>query len=198
MVSFLQPSNFVQYVLLQGLQSLVDSLLSYYFISISEKFTKHNMTVQNKQAIENDRELMKQLVIEAILPLCDDSSQFEDLRVIGKALQAGDELQVDILSGGATNFSYRLFLAKNPDMQLFAKLSFPRALWNPDPNIHYDLERTTNEYKMMEIFQTIDPGSVVVPYACLDVADMKLLVTQWSEADEQWANQFIDGSADVR
>jgi hypothetical protein len=37
-----------------------------------------------------------------------------------------------------------------------------------------------------------------VPYLLLDVQDMKLLVTQWSDADEQWANQFIDGSIDTR
>ncbi len=40
--------------------------------------------------------------------------------------------------------------------------------------------------------------SVAVPYLCLDIDGMKLLVTQWSEADEQWANQFIDGSVDTR
>jgi len=137
-------------------------------------------------------------VVDVISLHCNGASQFEDLRAIGQALQSGDNLQVDILTGGWTNFSYRVFLERNPELQLYAKLSFPRALWNPDPSVHYDVERTTNEFKMMEVFHMIDPGSVAVPYLCLDVDDMKLLVTQWAEADEQWANQFIDGSVDRR
>ncbi len=64
--------------------------------------------------------------------------------------------------------------------------------------MHYDLIRTTNEYKMMELFYNINPEAVAVPYLCLDIGDMKLLVTQWSDANEQWANQFIDGSVDAR
>jgi len=148
--------------------------------------------------IEKDREVKKLLVAEAISSHCNDSSKFEDLRKIGQALQAGDQLKVHILSGGNTNFSYRVCLEKNPDIQLYAKLSFSRALWNPDPTVKYDLIRTTNEYKMMELFYEINPDAVAVPYLCLDIDDMKLLVTQWSDADEQWANQFVDGSVDER
>lgn len=151
---------------------------------------------EEEQAGDNDQELKKQIVAEVISSYCNDASQFEDLRSIGQALQDGDRLHVEILTGGYTNFSYRVFLEGAPEIQLYAKLSFSRALWNP--NAHFDLARTSNEFKMMEIFKTIDPDSVAVPYLCLDIEDMKLLVTQWSPADEQWGNQFIDGTVDVR
>ena len=43
---------------------------------------------------------------------------------------------------------------------------------------------------MQKVSQMIDDAPVAVPYLCVDVKDMKLLVTQWStNADEQWANQ---------
>ncbi len=76
---------------------------------------------------------------------------------------------------------------------------FSRALWNPDATVNYDLIQGTNEYKVMELFYNTNPEAVALPYLCLDIVDdMKLLVMQWSEANEQWANQFIDGSVDAR
>jgi hypothetical protein len=51
---------------------------------------------------------------------------------------------------------------------------------------------------MMEIFYQLNPEAVAMPYLCLDLNQMKLLVTQWAKPDEQWANQFIDGSVDAR
>jgi hypothetical protein len=91
------------------------------------------MTANKDAAIEKDREEKKSLVVKAISAHCNDSSKFQDLRNIGQALQDGDELQLNILSGGYTNFSYRAFLKKNPSIQLYAKLSFSRALWNRLP-----------------------------------------------------------------
>jgi len=149
-----------------------------------------------QQAVETDKQLKKQLVAQVIASHCNDSSQFQDLRIIGQALKGGDELIVDILTGGYCNFSYRVFLKGNPDMQLYAKLSFPWPVHVPDANI--DPERTVNEFKIMKTLNGIDPASVVAPYLCVDIEDMKLLVTQWSSADEQWANQFIDGTVDPR
>jgi len=151
-----------------------------------------------QQAIENDKEQKKQIVMEVVSTHCNDSSEFDELKLIGEAMQAGDKLDISILTGGVTNFSYRIFLEQRPEIQLYAKLCFDRALWNPDPDAHYDLIRTQNEFEMMGTFNGIDPGSVAIPYLCLDVEGMKLLVTQWSPADEQWANQFIDGIVDAR
>lgn len=58
--------------------------------------------------------------------------------------------------------------------------------------------RIANEHEMMEKFATIAPGCVATPYLLLDIDDMKLLATQWSPADEQMSNQFIDGIGDIR
>ena len=65
------------------------------------------------------------------------------------------------------------------------------ALWNPDPEVDYSTIRTENEFGMMQkVTQMMDDAPVAVPYLCVDVKNMKLLVTQWAcNADEQWANQ---------
>jgi hypothetical protein len=156
------------------------------------------MTSNNDEAITKDQEEKKSLVAKTISAHCNDSSKFQILRTIGQALQDGDQLQLDILTGGHTNLSYRVYLKKNPNVQLFAKLAFSRPLYITDPSVHLDLMRTANEYKMMELFYNINPDAVAEPYFCLDIDDMKLLVEQWAEADEQWGNQFIDGSVDAR
>lgn len=51
---------------------------------------------------------------------------------------------------------------------------------------------------MMQKFAKLSPGCVATPYFLLDIEDMKLLATQWASADEQMANQFIDGVVDMR
>ena len=64
------------------------------------------------------------------------------------------------------------------------------ALWNPDPEVDYSTIRTENEFGMMQKVSQMMDAVVAVPYLCVDVKDMKLLVPQWStNADEQWANQ---------
>lgn len=39
---------------------------------------------------------------------------------------------------------------------------------------------------------------VATPYLCENVDNMKILVTEWSSTDGQWANQFIDGQVNHR
>ena len=150
------------------------------------------------EAVLQDREEKKSLVVDTISSHCVESSPFEELRWIGEALEKGDQLVADIVTGGWCNFSYRIYLEGNPDRQLYAKLAFPRALWDPNPDAHFDIQRIEKEFQMMELYHRLDPGSVAIPYLCLDVDHMKLLVTQWSPSDEQFANQFIDGVVDVR
>ena len=110
-----------------------------------------------------------------------------------EALESGAACSAALLSGGLTNYSFRVSVAGAPPV--FAKLSFPYALWNPNPDEHYDLERTENEAIMMSRFASLAPGCVASVYACLDIAAkgdhpaMKLLVTEWCTADEQFANQ---------
>ena len=41
-----------------------------------------------------------------------------------------------------TQYSYKVYVDKQPELCVFAKLSFEYALWNPDKTSHYDLQRT--------------------------------------------------------
>ncbi|KAL7449329.1 hypothetical protein ACHAWC_001394, partial [Mediolabrus comicus] len=125
-------------------------------------------------------------------------------REIYQAIESNDdsELKADVLTGGVTNYSYKLYVTNCPELCLFAKLSFAYAAWNPDRSAHFDLQRTSNEYEIMKTFSKIKPECVVAPLACYDIEQdgqkMKLLVTEYSKADEQFANQHIEGSVDIR
>ena len=54
----------------------------------------------------------------------------------------------------------------------------------------------------MQSVSEIAPSCVVKPLGCWDIVqddqNMKLFVTEWSSADEQFCNQFIDGVVDSR
>ena len=39
-------------------------------------------------------------------------------------------------------YSYKVYVDEQPELCVFAKLSFEYALWNPDKTSHYDLQRT--------------------------------------------------------
>jgi hypothetical protein len=152
------------------------------------------------EELAKDQEAKKIIVIEVITSLCNESSEFAELREIGDALKGGcDNFKIKVISGGLTNFSYKVSLEKSPNKALFAKICFQYALWNPDKSVYYDLARTENEFIAMKQFkEMLVDAPVVTPYHCVDVQDMKVLVTQWATADEQFANQFIDGSVDAR
>uniref|UniRef100_A0A7S2XJV9 Aminoglycoside phosphotransferase domain-containing protein n=1 Tax=Attheya septentrionalis TaxID=420275 RepID=A0A7S2XJV9_9STRA len=149
------------------------------------------------ELLEKDKETKKKLVIDTISSFCKDSSPFEIFRNMGEALNDGSgELVVDILTGGLTNYSYKVHMEGKGSM--FAKLSFPYALWNPDRNVQYDVKRAQAEYEMMSRYGELAPGCVAKAYFCEAIDDMMLLVTEWSTSDEQWSNQFIDGNVDLR
>eukprot|EP00986_Skeletonema_menzelii_P017659 scaffold20957_cov144-Skeletonema_menzelii.AAC.4 len=130
------------------------------------------------------------------------SSSIELFQKIDLACKEGGKIEAIILSGGYTNYSYKLFVPGQTNLAVFAKLSFEYALWNPDKSAHYDLQRTVCEFDVMSKMAEKTPESVVTPLACFDIEDegqkMKLLVTEWSKADEQLCNQFIDGVVDPR
>jgi len=164
----------------------------------------------------------------------DDNDDHPDvLRRIGAALayDEGAVLKVENLSGGYTNYTYRAYLERpgqNPPststatsstskpLQLFVKLCFERAFWNPDATYAYDLSRIENERYMLEAFARVAPSErcvVATPYLLLDVVDdrdgeggggptpakMKLLATEWCErCEEQLSQQFVRGRADAR
>lgn len=168
---------------------------------------------------EGDRIAKKKIVSEVLANYCcsydDESLHYDDLKQIRAMLLNGSgKLVLTSLSGGYTNYTYKASCiscpterGNNPDeegkpevaVNLFVKLCFPRAFWNPDPTYHYDVERVSNEAIIMETFLDIAPGCVAKPYLLVDVGDMKLLATEWSaKAEEQLGNQFIDGLADLR
>lgn len=153
-----------------------------------------------------DKRVKKTLLIDTIMKKCASSSH-EILQQINNAINSSggtsnSKLEAAVLSGGYTNYSYKVFVDNQPELCVFAKLCFEFALWNPDKTAHYDLERTENEYKIMETISSKTHGSIVAPLGCWDLnhegQKMKILVTEWSKGDEQFSNQFIDGAVDPR
>eukprot|EP01083_Nonionella_stella_P234795 826244_1 len=122
---------------------------------------------------------------------------------MNNAINKGSKLEATILSGGYTNYSYKVYITDQPEeLCIYAKLCFEHALWNPDKNSHHDLKRTVNEYEITKTISSLIPGCVVPPIALLDIKhddeNMKVLITEWSKASEQFCHQFIEGSVDPR
>ena len=86
-------------------------------------------------AQQNDMET-KTLIAEAISSNCGAASKVQEFRAIKQALQAGDCLKLDVISGGCANISYRVFLENSPTIQLYAKLSFSNPLLHLDPTFY--------------------------------------------------------------
>ena len=151
-----------------------------------------------------DEELAKKnLIIQTIL--CNSGSSPHKIlqrinAVINESNIDGSKLEATILSGGITNYSYKVQVDKQPDLVVFAKLSFEYALFNP--GAHHDLARTQNEYNAMKMVYDKTPDCVVTPLACWDLEydgqKAKLLVTAWSLASEQFGIQFHEGMVDPR
>ena len=154
--------------------------------------------------LEVDKQKKTSLVIETIQAKCSESTNLilEQINYAINDFGATGKLKATVLSGGWTNYSYRVYLDKDPDLCVFAKLSFESASWNPDKNARFDLARTQNEYNIMKEFSEVEPDNMVSPVACWDVEQdgkkMKLLLLEWSKAEEQLSNQFVDGSVDAR
>jgi hypothetical protein len=80
-------------------------------------------------SLQQEKIAKKELAKKIIKAKCSEEHlEFEDLKVFGAALKDGDELVIQLLSGGETNFSYKVHLQKDPTKALFCKLSFTRAL----------------------------------------------------------------------
>jgi len=133
------------------------------------------------------------------------ANDFQCFRQIRDGLERGASLQVMPLTGGLTNYSYKVCMEHNSNQQedddivLFAKLCFPFALWNPNATSNYDVQRTKNEFEMMKTFAQVAPGCVPTPYLCEPVDDKMVLVTEWCDNDEQLARQVVmDGTLDPR
>jgi hypothetical protein len=138
-------------------------------------------------AKQKDVEAKMKIVDRAIRSLCTEDSEYDDLKAMGAELKDGDALDITSITGGLTNYSFRVSTRQTT---IYAKICFEFALWNPDKTVKYNLSRVQNEFDMIKDVSTFDPCPVITPYHCVDVADdddnrMKLLVTAWSKADEQ-------------
>lgn len=157
-----------------------------------------NNSVSNPCYDENaiDKRAKQQLILRTITKRISATSGHRIFRLIHEAVANGSMFSCKILSGGHTNYSYKVSVQGHPNLNLFAKLSFEYPLWNPDKSCYYSLKRTENEWEIMMSVSEIAPDCVVKPLGCWDVSQdeqtMKLIVTEWSTADEQFCNQFID------
>jgi hypothetical protein len=182
---------------------------------------EQDSTPSGDDEFAEDKRMKKILLIDTITAKCASSSH-EILQQIHRAINNNNnvavggcdnstsKLEAKVLSGGYTNFSYKVYVDTHPELCVFAKFCFEFALWNPDKSARYDLTRVENEYAIMEkmskMMMSSSSGSpstsIVTPLALWDVChegqNMKLLVTEWSKVDEQFCNQFIDGAVDPR
>lgn len=92
------------------------------------------------------------MLLDVVKSYCNNESrEYETLRAIGNAIQAGETLNIKVISGGLTNYSYKRFLEDGSwSIALYAKICFSTALWIPDKKIHYNVARVANEYKIMK------------------------------------------------
>ena len=103
------------------------------------------------QLIEQEKEEKRKLVLSIVKTYCQSDSKFHGLAEIGKGLEEKEsgkddddgskeeeeesssgkvvELICQIISGGKTNYSYKLYLNNNPSKAVFAKIAFDYALW---------------------------------------------------------------------
>ena len=76
---------------------------------------------------DKDKHIKKILLIDTITKEC-ESSDNEILQLINIAINKGSKLEATILSGGYTNYSYKVYVKEQPKLCVFAKLSFEYAL----------------------------------------------------------------------
>jgi hypothetical protein len=87
------------------------------------------MSILDLKRVEEDKEAKKTLLIATVSNKhCTKTANFRELRAIASALGQGDTLQASLLSGGVTNYSYKVYLRENPELALFAKFAFKYAL----------------------------------------------------------------------
>ena len=120
------------------------------------------------------------------------------LRAIGLALMDGaDTLTGHALSGGYTNYSYKIHLKNSPEVAVFAKVALDHALW-ASQELHYSLDRLSTEFELQERFSRELPGTVAQPYLLITEnlpGNMSIMITEWSEnTNTMLGRQFLDDS----
>jgi thiamine kinase-like enzyme len=150
-----------------------------------------------------DQEAKKVIVLQEIVKICKSSKSNKALTKLRDGIDVGRDLSIQIVSGGLTNYSYKIYLKEDAAHALYAKLAFEHTVFDQEKTQTYDLERTVNECKMMDMFSKHHSDMVATPLGRFDIKGkdgkaMKLMVTEWCENDEQLANQFIEGMVDLR
>ena len=77
-----------------------------------------------------DKKVKMGLFLETITKQCASSSH-PTLEKINNAIGSPESGKLDavVLSGGYTNYSYKVFVENQPELCVFAKLCFEFALW---------------------------------------------------------------------
>jgi aminoglycoside phosphotransferase (APT) family kinase protein len=149
--------------------------------------------------IQSDKTKLLKLAIEKITPHCNEDSEHELLRKIGARLKDGDRLLGTSLEG-STNHSFKVFLQRDPSLALFVKIALSYALWNPNREIKFGVDRETMEFNMMKRFAEPigEDAPVAKPYLCFDInEDTRMLVCEFIES-RLLAYQFVEGNVDRR
>ena len=77
---------------------------------------------------DEDKRIKKILLINTITKEC-ISSDNKILQQINNAINKGSKLEATILSGGYTNYSYKVYIKDQPnELCIYAKLCFEHAL----------------------------------------------------------------------
>ena len=179
------------------------------------------------QHVVEDEEEKKEVVLNAVRSKCNSivqSNEKEELGDLGRLahlVESGSgTLQAELIAGGKTNYSFKVFVSKTDstnegekqvenavdNLAIYTKLYLPHAIWDKDHNFEFDIERAVSEFETLQKLDRIGneadatPFPVVSSYCVLDVeGDAKLLLAEWAtNTEEQWANQFIDGEVDER
>lgn len=103
------------------------------------------MAEPNWQKVQEDKEQKKQAVTSYIASKCKVDSDIKVLRDIGASLSNGAELEIDILTGGLANYTYKIACKDTNDIntehKLFAKLSFRSLSCSPTNLVHLAVHR---------------------------------------------------------
>lgn len=150
----------------------------------------------SEETVEPTRSIKKQRVVETVLKRCTSDSETEVLRKIWSAVQSGDELEALALTGGYTNYGYKVFLRQSPSTSVFAKVSYPSPLFNP--SLSWPHERTDNEYAILKLCSSFTGSNTPKPLFCVDVDEAKILVLEWAAEDDLFWRQMVDGDVDPR
>lgn len=74
------------------------------------------MTSTQHVAVEEEKVIKKKLLIQTITVCATLTSEHQEFRDIAAGLENGDELEAMLLSGGVTNYSYKVHLKDNQNV----------------------------------------------------------------------------------